>query len=154
MRKAQVSDRRSLARLAGPPDAAVPPAGRQRWPAPLSSFVGREAELAELTTAMAEHRLVTVTGPGGIGKTRLALHGARQVASARLDDGWFVDLVEVTDPQMVMPVVAAAVGVAEPHRQSLDDALTVMPSSCWTTASTRSTRCVHARSGSWCHARR
>ena len=67
--------------------------------------------------------MVTVTGPGGVGKTRPALHVAREVAATRRDGGWFVDLVQVTEPQMVIAAVASAIGVVDPHGGSLDDAV-------------------------------
>lgn len=107
IRKLDVTDRRSLARIA-------PPETHERaWPSPASSFVGRERELAELSAALATRRLVTVTGAGGVGKTRLVLEAARRVAEQRRDGGWFVDLVRVTDPAMVPSAIARAVGIPE-----------------------------------------
>ena len=91
--------------------------------APVTSFVGRDTERVELAAAIAAHRMVTVTGPGGVGKTRLALEVGEQAARSRRDGGWFVELAEVTDPAMVVPAVAAAVGVPERHGGSLDEAL-------------------------------
>ena len=67
-------------------------------PTPLTSFVGREAESAALAAALAAHRLVTAVGPGGVGKTRLAIGVAADVADSFPDGVWFVDLVAVTDP--------------------------------------------------------
>ena len=61
--------------------------------------------------------MVTVTGPGGVGKTRLARLVARELAATRRDGGWFVDLVQVTDPAMVVAAVAAAVGVVGAARR-------------------------------------
>jgi predicted ATPase/DNA-binding SARP family transcriptional activator len=78
---------------------------------PLSSFVGRQGELAMLAGLVDGHRLVTLTGPAGAGKTRLAV----QYAASRTDpDGpWLVRLADVTDPQVVALTVAAALGVSE-----------------------------------------
>jgi predicted ATPase/DNA-binding CsgD family transcriptional regulator len=121
IRKRQVADRRVLAREApGSAEAADQPAG---WPVPVTSFVGRDTERSELAAAIAAHRMVTVTGPGGVGKTRLAVEVGQQAAGSRRDGGWFVELAEVTDPAMVVAAVAAAVGVPERHGGSLDDAL-------------------------------
>lgn len=110
IRKLQAADRRSLARI--DPDK-LDPHGDRAWPAPASSFVGREAELAALTLALTSQRLVTVTGPGGVGKTRLAIEAGHLAASLRRDGGWFVDLVQVTDPAMVTTAIARVVGVPE-----------------------------------------
>lgn len=84
LRKLDAGDRRSLVRHAG---RALGPAGRPRWPAPATPFIGRAGECTELRTAIGANRMVTVTGPGGVGKTRLALHVAVQAAEARRDGG-------------------------------------------------------------------
>ena len=82
-------------------------------PAQLTSFIGRTDELAQVAKLLGEHRLVTVTGPGGAGKTRLALHAAAE-ASGRFGDGvWFVDLSEITDPDLVPQAIADATGAVE-----------------------------------------
>ena len=121
IRKQQVADRRDLAREApGSAGAADRPAG---WPVPVTSFVGRGTERVELAAAIAAHRMVTVTGPGGVGKTRLAMEVGQQAAGSRRDGGWFVELAEVTDPAMVVSAVAAVVGVPERHGGSLEEAL-------------------------------
>lgn len=122
MRKFQAVDRRGLARRAERVDAGAV-GERARWPAAITSFVGREAERGALAAAVAAHRMVTVTGPGGVGKTRLALQVAQEFASTRRDGGWFVDLVQVTDSEMVLAAIAATIGVAEQQGGSLDDAV-------------------------------
>jgi predicted ATPase/DNA-binding CsgD family transcriptional regulator len=119
LRKLQVPDRRSLARQAG----AERTSGGSALPAPVTPFIGRAAEHAALRQAVAEHRLVTAVGPGGIGKTRLAIRVAADVASERRDGAWFVDLVRVTDTAAVITAVAEAVGVPQNAAASPDDAL-------------------------------
>ncbi len=66
-------------------------------PARLTSFIGRDAELQELAALLAEQRLVTLTGPGGIGKTSLAVEAARTIADRFADGTWFVALADVED---------------------------------------------------------
>ena len=94
-----------------------------RLPTPLTPFVGRAAERADLTAAVAANRLVTATGPGGIGKTRLALAVAADVAATFTDGVAFVDLVTVTDDDMVAAAVADAVGAPDRAGLSRLDAL-------------------------------
>jgi hypothetical protein len=110
LRKYQVPDRRSLARRAEMEKAP----GRGALQVTVSPFLGRVAERAELSAALAGHRLVTAVGPGGIGKTRLAISVAADVATQRRDGAWFVDLVRVTDPTAVIAAVAEALHVPEP----------------------------------------
>ncbi len=80
-------------------------------PSRLTSFIGREEELRELTDLLAERRLVTLTGPGGIGKTSLAVETARGVADRFPDGAWFVPLAEVEDPATVGSVIARTIGL-------------------------------------------
>jgi predicted ATPase/DNA-binding CsgD family transcriptional regulator len=123
LRKLQLTDRRSLARHAETMPGLLVRSGRRGLPLPVTSFIGRTGERAALTAALAGHRLVTATGPGGIGKTRLALSVAAEVAPARRDGVWFVDLIHVTDPAMVTAAVAETVGVPEQRTTSVDRAL-------------------------------
>ena len=83
-------------------------------PAPLTRFVGRETELAQAAALLAAARLLTLTGPGGVGKTRLALHLASAVAEQFPDGVWFVDLSALSGSQFVWDQVATALGVNEP----------------------------------------
>src|SRR5690349_1869199 len=92
-------------------------------PAPLTSFVGRAAERAALAAALREHRLVTAVGPGGVGKTRLALSVTGDIAGRYADGAWYVDLVPVTDPAMVAPAIAAALGLGERQGRSSEDSV-------------------------------
>ena len=79
----------------------------------LTSFVGRTAETRELAALVAEYRLVTVTGPGGVGKTRLAGEVARRAVSRFADGVWLVELASVADPAQVAAAVLAALGLPE-----------------------------------------
>ncbi|WP_245651802.1 ATP-binding protein [Streptosporangium amethystogenes] len=113
LRKLKVPDRRALARRAPEPADAGPSRPASVLPAPLTSFVGRVSERAELTGMLKAHHQVTAVGPGGVGKTRLALAVAAETAGEYSDGVWFVDLVPVTDPGMVATAVAGALGLGE-----------------------------------------
>ena len=93
------------------------------FPAALTSFVGRAAEVAEVAGLLAEYRLVTVTGPGGMGKTRLAGEVARQVAGRFADGVCLVELASVQDPALVQAAVSVALGVNQEPGASLTGAL-------------------------------
>jgi predicted ATPase/class 3 adenylate cyclase len=82
-------------------------------PAQLSAFVGREHELAEVRSLTAAARLVTLTGSGGSGKTRLALQAAVELLDWALDGVWFADLAALTDGAQVPGAVAAALGLPD-----------------------------------------
>ena len=83
------------------------------FPAMRTSFVGRVGPVRELAMLLERYRLVTVTGPGGSGKTRLACEVARQVAGRFGDGVWLVELTPVQDPEQVAAAVAAGLGVRE-----------------------------------------
>jgi len=83
------------------------------FPAALTSFVGREEAVRDVAGLLEEARLVTVTGPGGAGKTRLADQAARLVAGRFADGAWLAELAPVRDPAQVAAVVAAALGMPE-----------------------------------------
>lgn len=95
-------------------DDAVP-VERFGVPIPLTRFVGRARELDVVETGRAESRLVTLVGPAGVGKTRLAIEVARRATSAVDDRQWLVDLAVVGDASRVLAAVADAVGSTE-HR--------------------------------------
>ena len=86
---------------------------RTNLPAELSSFVGRRHELAQVKQALADHRLVTLLGPGGVGKTRLAYRVAADLVKRYADGCWVVELATVHDPVLVEGTVLAALGVRE-----------------------------------------
>jgi predicted ATPase/DNA-binding CsgD family transcriptional regulator len=90
-------------------------------PAAVSSFIGREAELAAVRALVAGSRLVTLTGAGGAGKTRLGLQVAADLADGTGDGVWFADLAPLGDPDLVAVTVADVLGVRqEPGRPVLD----------------------------------
>ena len=78
----------------------------------LGRFVGRDAELAQLREAVRSSRLITLTGPGGAGKTRLAVEAAGALRQEHPDGAWLVELAGVTEPDGVVPAAAAALGAA------------------------------------------
>jgi predicted ATPase/DNA-binding CsgD family transcriptional regulator len=87
-------------------------------PSHLTSFVGRERELGEIRRLLQRARLLTVTGPGGCGKTRLVVQAAAEVVHRYPDGVWFVDLGPVSDPHVVPRAVAEALGIGE--REGVD----------------------------------
>jgi predicted ATPase/DNA-binding CsgD family transcriptional regulator len=112
LRKLGAADRRALARQ---PVVADEPADRRpsALPIPLTTFVGRSAERLRLADAVRADRLVTATGPGGVGKTRLALAAAADIAEEFEHGAVFVDLVKVTEAERVVDAIAAAVALPE-----------------------------------------
>src|SRR5262252_3368845 len=89
------------------------PRRRTNLPAQLTSFVGRDDELARVAKLLAEARLVTLTGPGGAGKTRLSVEAADRLADQAPDGVWFVPLAPVRDALDVPQAVLVAIGAAE-----------------------------------------
>ena len=87
--------------------------GVHGFPAELTSFIGRAGPVREVAGLLAEYRLVTVTGPGGAGKTRLRGQVAREVADRFADGVWLAELAPVRGPAQVAAAVAAALGVRE-----------------------------------------
>jgi predicted ATPase/DNA-binding CsgD family transcriptional regulator/Tfp pilus assembly protein PilF len=94
-------------------------------PAEPNSFVGRERDLAELARLLSDVRALTLCGPGGIGKTRLALRLACEVVPGFPDGAWLVELADTMDPSLVMRRVAAALGVREEPDRPLAETLAV-----------------------------
>jgi predicted ATPase/DNA-binding CsgD family transcriptional regulator len=92
-------------------------------PLELTSFVGREKELAEVKKLLADHRLLTLTGPGGGGKTRLALAVANDLVESFEDGVWWVELASLSDPDLVPQAVASTLGVREAQDRALTEAL-------------------------------
>ncbi|MDT5134863.1 MAG: hypothetical protein QOE48_4455 [Mycobacterium sp.] len=93
-------------------------------PMALTSFVGREAELTQIHEILSGNRLVTLTGAGGAGKTRLAIQIAGQLSGEFGDGVWYVDLAPITDPELVPVTVARALGLPDQPGRSTMDTLT------------------------------
>lgn len=92
-------------------------------PAQLTSFVGREREVREILALLAKTRLLTLTGPGGTGKTRLALYVAEEVLVRYPDGAFLADLASMADPTLVPSAVARALGVTEGGSRPILDTL-------------------------------
>ncbi|MFI5889513.1 adenylate/guanylate cyclase domain-containing protein [Actinoplanes sp. NPDC051513] len=104
------------------PRPRTPGAARHNLPAPLTSFVGRRAEVAELADLLTRNRIVTIAGPGGAGKTRLSHAVGEQVLDTYAQGIWTVDAVSAATG--LAPALAAALGLrAEPGRPVLDTLL-------------------------------
>jgi predicted ATPase/DNA-binding SARP family transcriptional activator len=95
-----------------PPPAEAPPQ-RSNLTAPLTSFVGREAEIARIDALLADSRLVTLVGPGGAGKTRLAREATGRWVDRVGDGVWMVELAPITDAVEIVPTVLGAMGVRD-----------------------------------------
>jgi predicted ATPase/DNA-binding SARP family transcriptional activator len=100
-----------VARISALPSPA--PTAPGNLPTPVASFIGRARELAELSELVAHDRLVTITGTGGVGKTRLAIEVAASALGEYRDGVWFVDLAELSDPAGVAAAVADAIGLRQ-----------------------------------------
>lgn len=118
-----VGPRTALA--ARPPGDAWPRVDRTRTNLPQvqTSFVGREREIADIKRLLPSTRVLTLTGTGGIGKTRLAVQAAAEVLDAYRDGAWFVDLAPLADPALVPGALAQVLGVKEDSGQALQQAL-------------------------------
>ena len=97
--------------------AAQAPAPPSNLPLQLTSFIGREQEIAQVRRLIGQRRMVTLTGPGGTGKTRLALAVAVELAPDFADGICFVNLAPVTDPDLVASSIAQALGISVPASQ-------------------------------------
>ena len=88
-----------------------------------TSFIGRESEVAEVEAALRAHRLVTLTGVGGVGKTRLATEVAARLVDGFSDGVWFFELAAVADPAAVPDAVAAVLGITQQPGMSVSDSV-------------------------------
>ena len=98
-------------------------AGPNNLPAEVTSFVGRAREVAEVKRLVAAHRLVTVTGPGGCGKTRLTLRVAADLLTEFRDGVWLTELAGLSDPALVPQAVAATLGLREEAERPIAETL-------------------------------
>jgi predicted ATPase len=99
-------------------DGEFPPLrslNQSNLPVQPTPLIGRERELAEVLQLVRLHRLVTLTGPGGSGKTRLSLQAAAELLDEFRDGVWFVALASLRDPDLVLPTIAQTLGVKEPQ---------------------------------------
>ena len=112
----------------GQAPAPDPPRPTSGLPTPLTALVGREREAAAVAALLGsgEARLVTLTGPGGVGKTRLALRVASDLYGRFPGGIWFVPLAPIADPALVLPTIAYAVGVRDPGDRLLTDQMAVL----------------------------
>lgn len=99
------------------------PTHRSNLPADVSSFIGREHELEEIARLLQQHRLVTLTGPGGTGKTRLALRAAAAELDQFPDGVWLVELAPLIRPELVVETVAKVLRVPVDAEQPLAETL-------------------------------
>ena len=102
--------------LQGDPTLDALPTTRSNIPVQPTPLIGRERELREVLDLLSENRLVTLTGAGGIGKTRLAAQAAAKSVGDFADGAWFVSLAAVRDPALVLPTVANVLEIDEPQR--------------------------------------
>ena len=113
----------SLPPSASRPSEELASFSHNNLPASLTSFVGREREMLEVRRLLSMTRLLTLTGAGGSGKTRLALEVAGGLLGAYLDGVWLVELAPLSDPALVAQAVAQALGVREQPGRPLEDTL-------------------------------
>lgn len=100
-----------------------PKAPPNNLPIPISSFVGREREIAEVRQLLSTHRLVTLTGPGGCGKTRLAIRVAHKEINEFEDGVWLIELAPLAEPLLVPHTLASILGVHEQSGRGMMDVL-------------------------------
>src|SRR5215212_652433 len=93
-------------------------------PLQLTSFIGREHEIDEIKTLLRKARLVTLTGAGGTGKTRLGLEVAKQTGEQFPDGIWLIDFVALREPNLILQAIATALGIREEPKRSLIQTLT------------------------------
>ena len=136
------------------PGGRGPAGGMHGFVPALTSFVGRAGAVSEVAALLDRNRLVTVTGPGGAGKTRLAGEVARLVAGRFADGAWLAELAPLRDPALVPAAVAAALGVRDqPGELESPRVLWRLPIhgrvGRWEQHGSIRTSCVTGRSG-WC----
>jgi predicted ATPase/class 3 adenylate cyclase len=92
-------------------------------PVQSTSFVGREQDIADVIELLERHRLLTLVGSGGVGKTRLAVHVGGELLDRYPDGVWFVDLAPISDPELVSSVTGQALGMSQQQGQRVDEAI-------------------------------
>jgi predicted ATPase/class 3 adenylate cyclase len=106
-----------------PPLRTANTVAKQHFPVQLTSFVGRGAQLTDICQLLADNRLMTLTGAGGAGKTRLAIEVASQMSGHFPDGVWYADLAPTTHPDMVPLTVARALGLPDQPGRSITETL-------------------------------
>jgi predicted ATPase/DNA-binding CsgD family transcriptional regulator len=106
-----------------PPLRTITAVAAERLPMQLTSFIGRQGEMRSIREALADNRLVTLTGAGGAGKTRLAIQLAAATATEYASGVWYVDLAPLADPDLVPVTVARALGLPDQPGQPMMDVL-------------------------------
>jgi predicted ATPase/DNA-binding winged helix-turn-helix (wHTH) protein len=106
--------------------ASQPASPDTNLPQPLTKFIGRDAELVELQECLARNRLVTLIGPGGVGKTRLAVELGRRVLGHFPQGVWLIDLAPVADPALVVSATATGLGVVLGGAEASVEAIAAM----------------------------
>ena len=115
-------------------------------PTPRTTFIGRERELADVQRLLRSNRLLTLIGPGGTGKTRVALKAADAVLDSYADGVYFVGLSPISDPRLVIPTIAQVLTVSDDGRRTPLEALTTpFDSARCCSSSTTSSRCSTLR---------
>src|SRR5918997_1724104 len=114
---------RALEPAQAEPAPRTPKRPLHNLPSEFSSFVGREKELAEVERLLENNRLLSLTGSGGCGKTRLALAAASELVEGFEDGVWLVELAPLADPSLVAQAVASTLGVREQPGRSLTEML-------------------------------
>ena len=104
-----------------PPLRTVSSAATQHLPTQLTTFIGRGPQITEIIEILQENRLVTLTGAGSTGKTRLAIEVAGRIATVFSDGVWYVDLAPITHPEVVPVAVARALGLPDQPGRSIGD---------------------------------
>jgi predicted ATPase/class 3 adenylate cyclase len=92
-------------------------------PLQLTTFVGRDEEIAKITKLLGTTRLLTLAGAGGVGKTRLALQVAADVVTEYRDGAWLADLAPITDPELIVRGIAESLGAREEKGRTIDEVL-------------------------------
>jgi non-specific serine/threonine protein kinase len=95
---------------------AVPQRRRDNLPAEISTFIGREAAIDQIVALLSDHRLVTLSGAPGVGKTRLALRVAEQLRTETAGDIWLVELAALAEPNLIAMLIATTIGLRDEER--------------------------------------
>jgi predicted ATPase len=114
-----------ISQATAPGGASTVPGTTTMLPTSLTELLGRETELREVAALLAVHRLVTLTGPGGVGKTRLAIEVARAISHSYPGGSWFVDLAPIADPALVMPTIARSLGLWDAGDEAAGESITL-----------------------------